>query len=294
MSTTSLLLDNQDWEQLIRGIKEGRCTPFLGAGISYGLLPLGAQIAQQWAQAYNYPMADSYNLIRVSQFLAVEEYPMFPKDELVRMFKESTVVPNLGEANQPHRVLAELPLTTYITTNYDNFMAQALVSRFRDAKEEICRWNSQVRSRPSLFDEGYRPSPANPVVFHLHGRIQEPYSLVLTEDDYFDFLVNVSQDTSIIPQQIQKSLTQTSLLFIGYGLADWNFRVLLQSLSRFMEQGLRRHHLAVMLPPEAQEGQAERSLEYWSKYYQRININVCWATASDFLTELRRRWNDSQ
>ncbi len=35
MNTMPTLLDDKDWEQLIRNIKKNQCTPFLGAGMSY-------------------------------------------------------------------------------------------------------------------------------------------------------------------------------------------------------------------------------------------------------------------
>lgn len=287
-------VDFKDWQWLIRSIKEGRCTPFLGAGMSAQYLPLGSAIAKKWADDNNYPMTDSDDLIKVSQYLAVEQFAMYPKDEIVRLFEEKKPKINFNDASQPHRILAELPIATYITTNYDDFMAQALRARFRDPKEEICRWNSQVENRHSFFDEGYKPSPANPVVFHLHGHMRDSYSCVLTEDDYLDFLVNVAHDVSIIPKPVQEAIRQTSLLFIGYRLADWNFRVLLQTLTRFIEQGVKRRHLAVMLPPQAIEGQEKRMVDYWVKYYQRLDIQVCWSRAVDFLTELRNEWEASQ
>ena len=281
--------DEADWQHLIRAIKEQRCSPFLGAGISYPHLPLGGEIAQKWADEYHYPMADSTDLIKVSQYLAVSQFPMFPKDEAVRLLGEVKTKPP-----QAHRILARLPIKTYLTTNYDDFMSQALRAQFRDPKVEICRWNSLVQKRSSLFDQGYIPNPANPAVFHLHGHVTDPYSLVLTEDDYFDFLVNIAHDRAIIPQPIQHAITEASLLFIGYRLADWNFRVLLKSLTRFMEEGQKRNHFAVMLPPAAPEGQEERVLNYWTTYYRRLNIHVWWTTADDFLTELGRRWDAAQ
>ena len=68
----SKLLTNEDWDVLLRRIKQGRCTPFLGAGACYGVLPLGGDIAKQWAEKYEYPMEDRSNLIAVSQFLALK------------------------------------------------------------------------------------------------------------------------------------------------------------------------------------------------------------------------------
>ena len=39
-------LEDKDWDPLLRRIKAGKCTPFLGAGAAYGVLPLGAEIAR--------------------------------------------------------------------------------------------------------------------------------------------------------------------------------------------------------------------------------------------------------
>lgn len=288
-----LAISDKDWNVLLSAIRTHRCTPFLGAGACYKVLPLGADIARSWATKHGYPFDDPFNLIKVAQFLAVEFYPMFPKDEIVQLFEELNASPDFSNPNEPHRVLADLPLPVYLTTNYDDFMMRALArGRLRDPKREVCRWNSLVRREPSLFDSGYEPTPANPLVFHLHGHTQLRSSIVLTEDDYFDFLVNVSRDAQLIPPRIQTALTENSVLFIGYGLADWNFRVLLQGLSRFMEKGLGRTHYAVMLPPSISnsEEQQQKAQAYLSSYYENIDVRVFWGTASEFCTELRERF----
>jgi hypothetical protein len=291
-----MILTERDWAVLIRAIKNQQCTPFLGAGACYGTLPLGGEVAQIWTKKYEYPFSDSNNLMKVAQFLAIEFYPMYPKDEIVDLFKTYKVSPDYSDAGEPHRMLADLPLPVYVTTNYDRFMTEALAQRHRDAKREICRWNALTRMDASRFDDGFEPTVANPVVFHLHGHTERSESIVLTEDDYFDFLVNISRDSELIPKRIQKAFTESSVLFIGYGLADWNFRVVLQGLSRFIEKGLGRTHFAVMLPPEVpnSQEQQEKATAYMSKYYERIDVKVCWASAKDFCTELRARWDASQ
>lgn len=293
-----MILSEKNWTLLIRAIKNQHCTPFLGAGACYGTLPLGAEIARQWAAKYGYPFSDSYNLMKVAQFLAIDFSPMFPKDEIVDLFQQSSATPDFSNKSEPHRMLADLPLPVYVTTNYDDFMVKAFsqLTLPRDAKREYCRWNVLTRNDKSKFDEGFEPTVANPVVFHLHGHTERPASIVLTEDDYFDFLVNISRDPLLIPARIQKAFTESSVLFIGYGLADWNFRVLLQGLSRFMEKGLGRTHFAVMLPPEVadSEDQQKKATNYLSSYYENIDVKVCWATATQFCAELRPRWEASQ
>jgi hypothetical protein len=289
------LFTSKDWEILIRAISDGRCTPFLGAGVNAGVFPLGKDIAIKWAAKYGYPLKDSDNLIRVAQFLAVEYYPMYPKDEVIRLYQEVCEAPRFSNNSAPLNVLAELPLSVYLTTNYDEFMSAALKRKYRDPKRELCRWNTLTRAEPSRFDKDYDPSPANPVVFHLHGHVDTPSSIVVTEDDYFDFLVNISRDESLLPKRIQKSLVEASVLFIGYGLADWNFRVLLQGLYRFMEKGLGRHHFAVMIPPGGNsKTQKEKIQKYLTAYYQNIDVRVFWGTATEFCDELSRQWKKSQ
>ena len=53
-------------------------------------------------------------------------------------------------------------------------------------------------------------------------------SVVLTENDYVDFF---AQDLlNKIPAKILELLRTARLLFLGYALEDWNFRVLLRKL----------------------------------------------------------------
>lgn len=289
------LLREKDWEILIRRIKGGKCTPFLGAGAGSGVLPLGSQIAEEWAKKYGYPLEDKYNLVSVAQFLALERDPMFPKELIVEMFEEFRP-PDLTDPFEPHRVLASFPLPLYVTTNYDDFMVQALTRQLRNSERVLCQWNKSVKNytaeNPTVFEKepGFVPTAVRPVVFHLHGHVPLADSLVLTEDDYMDYLVNIAGDPGLIPPQIARALTGTSLLFIGYRLADWNFRVLLRSFKRFMERSVSSLNVAVMLAPAASESTQHKAEEYLTAYYENIDVRVYWGTVRDFVKELQERW----
>ena len=290
-------LEDRDWDSLLRRIKAGSCTPFLGAGACAGFIPLGSEIAQEWARNHDYPLSDPWDLARVAQCLAVKRDPMFPKEEIVSRLR-NVVPPDFDAPGEPHGVLADLPLPIYITTNYDNFMTRALRGRHRNPSRELCRWNSLVRDWPSVFDpgSGIEVGVANPVVFHLHGHDEVPESLVLTEDDYLDFLVNISRDPQIIPRRIEKALTNTSLLFIGYRLADWDFRVLFRGLIGSLERSLGRIRIAVQLAPEPPpiEGiTQDQVLAYLEEYLNRDDVRVYWGEACDFVQELKTRWEVS-
>jgi hypothetical protein len=283
-------LSESEWTILIERIRGKKCTPFLGAGASYGFLPLGADIAKEWSKEYDFPLDDSSNLITVAQYVALITDPMFPKDKIVKMIEANDKVPDFNDGSEPHGILADLPIPVFVTTNYDNFMVLGLRQRNKDVRQELCRWNAYVREMPSVFENGYTPTVANPVVFHLHGYSPVYESLVLTEDDYLDFLVNISKDERLLPPPIQQALMGSSLLFIGYRIADWNFRVLFRSLARFMETGVRRTHFAVITPPSTTEALKQKAQDYLSKYYENIDVRVYWGTAREFAQDLRRRW----
>jgi hypothetical protein len=311
------VLSDLDWVQLLKRIKDGNCTPFLGAGVNFGILPLGKQISEAWASSHEYPLDDSYDLARVSQYLALTGPDrVYPKsliqEEFERTYKSlaaSGTFPDFNAAGHPLGVLAELPLPIYITTNYDDFMFRALRAKGKDPKVELCIWNQALLDRgavvyteptsgkadpasvrikefgPSLLaaSSNFDPTPRTPVVYHLHGHYKLIESMVLTENDYLDFLVNMSKDQKLLPTRIKYSLTATSLLFMGYSLADPNFRVLFRGLIYPMAE-YRRLSISIQLPP------SERAQGYLTKYFDDMKFKVYWSKAEDFVSELLERW----
>jgi hypothetical protein len=287
-------LDDRDWDNLLRRIRDGNCTPFLGSGLTEGLLPSAREIAQTWVADYGYPLSDNDNLSRVAQFLAITRDSIFPADDIARRLQSSTTRPNFHEAGEPYSFLASLPLPLYITTNYDDFMVQALQYQQRQPYQELCRWNRYVRDLPSIFDPDstVEVSATNPVVYHLFGYAQAPESLVLTEDDYLDFLVNVSRD-SIIPRYIEKALVNTSLLFIGYDVADRSFQTLFRGLIASLERSLRRTRIIQLLTPESPKINsftADRVRGYVEDYLAKDDVRVYWGDPTSFTQELMERW----
>jgi hypothetical protein len=284
-------LRQSDWKLLLARVADGLCTPFLGAGATAHALPLGAEIAQRWAETHDYPLDDAHDLARVAQYLAVyQDDAMYPKELLGRELG-ALPLPDFSEAGEPHAVLARLPLPVFITTNYDDAMYAALVDAGKEPTRELCRWNRS----PSLAEQaspfttpGYVPSPARPLVYHLHGRLQVPESLVLTEDDYLDFLVAISRDPAILPHPIQRALAGSSLLFIGYRLADWDFRVIHRGLVAATEASLRRLSVTVQLSKE------EAARTYLDSYFGALKLRVYWGTAIEFVRELHEHWEAAE
>ncbi len=275
---------DSDWAILVDRIRSDRCTPFLGAGVAAGLLPLGKAVAKQLAAEHNYPF-EEIDLVKISQFVAITYDSMYPKELLAKELVGAKLPDISAERDEPHRLLAKLPLSVYLTTNYDQLMFEALSGQRKNPRRDFCCWRDfgyQLSSSQSTDSE---PNVANPLVFHLHGCANIPESMVLTEDDYLEFLSSLKDRRDLLPHAVTKALAGNTLLFIGYQLADWNFRIILRSLAR-----MQRRNFAVMLDPDGDSYQVqERCRNYLAEYYRRLDIKIYWGTAKEFLRDLFER-----
>ncbi len=288
------------WKVLAESIRNGECTPLLGAGAWVPTVPTGQHLARELATAYNYPLPDADDLPRVVQFVALSCGDVkFPKQEIIRRIQQCGY-PRFG-GEEPHHVLASLPLPVYLTTNYDDFMIKALEANNKAHRREFCRWKPDLAAHPSVWqaEPGYRPSATQPLVYHLHGCDMLPESLVLTEDDYLEFIYNIAKSGSmtktvdrsweIFPPPVMKAISTTCLIFLGYRLADWNFRVIFRWLVLSLRKTQTRLKVAVQLVPDHDPRLQQASQEYLSKYFKDMfDVVVFWGTAQQFIAELRR------
>lgn len=176
-------------------------------------------------------------------------------------------------------------------------MEMALQSRNKDPKRELCRWNETVRHHPCIFDGEavFEPTPANPVVFHLFGHDKSPESLVLTEDDYLDFLVNISKNEDVIPSRVRRAIASTSLMIIGFTLGDRSFQILFRGLISSSHSRMNRISLTVQLPPVSEDPndpKQQNLQKYFDDYFGVAGIRAYWGTTREFTSELRQRWKD--
>src|SRR5690349_2378989 len=108
-------MDDRDWNVLLGRIRAGDCTPFIGAGAASETLPLGSDIARRWASASCYPLEEKKDdLSAVAQYVGVVHHDaMWPKDEISREL-EGKPPPDFSRLDEPHAVLAGLPLPVYL------------------------------------------------------------------------------------------------------------------------------------------------------------------------------------
>jgi hypothetical protein len=306
------------WPSLLSTIHDGKCTPIVGTGVLEGLIGTPREIARRWAEDFGFPLEPHArdDLPQVAQFLSVDQDPGFALSELKRSLereliarfgnqlsedqqrqplnellttvwqKRATIVPH-----DPHVVLARLPFPIYLSTNSDDLLAQALQAAGRTPEVVICPWNRYGETSQSEYLGS--PQVDTPLVYQLYGRLTEPESLVLTEDDYFRYLIGVTGNTSLIPDVVLRALADTALLFVGFRLDEWDFRVLYQSVINQPGRRRRRRysHVAVQIDPEGTPDiDPQRVKAYFERYFGEADIAVYWGSAEDFLRELAERY----
>lgn len=308
-------LDRNDWDSLMRSIAGGTLIPILGAGAVDGNPPVGIAdeeawkknyqyptnrtLANQWSLEYSYPLEDSNQFERVAQFLAVDRYVLFPKQEVQNSLQTASA-PDFTIPNEPHGVLADLPLPLYMTSNYDNFLTQAIRIRTpmqREPRQCLCVWNKHITEEESNYDPGWEPHPGKPLVFHLHGAAKVPASLVVTEDDYMEFVVNLSRQNPSLPSKIEGRIAKGSLLFLGYKLTDWDFRTIFRIMVQYLRSNLGMGvHVAVQLAPwgnvtsEQEKERIKRAEKYLASYFQPLKVSLYLGTCQEFAADLKKRW----
>lgn len=316
--------DNDDgelrhWPDLLRSIHGNCCTPILGTGLTEYLFGSRREIAQDWAQNYNFPLAHYLrdDLTQVAQFLAVDQSKNFPRLEFIDyLAKElrrrygadvdlpadasldkliSKVWDTQNDAAEPHKILARLPLSVYINTNPDDLLTHALTNAEKVPQIGSFDWQGDrgLSSDPDSERTAVYPTDKQPLVYHLFGRFNDLNSIVLTEDNFFEYLIAFGLNRDQIPAVVRRCLTNTSLLFLGFQLDEWNFRVLFRSIMRLAKDGRLDDysHVAVQIEPtESHNQDIKKARLYFQEYFKKADISIFKGSVEDFTTQLRKRW----
>lgn len=312
----------RSWQQTItERIKAGKVVPLISNVVSSDLVLGGHdKLVEAYAAYIDYPLPDKNNLTQMTQFMSVtdetatdprvvkEDYINFiknrifdiaetngtPSDVLVELeeefddvtfseFSERLGYPRFEKMDNPLLILAQFPLPIYLTTGYHDFLEVALRRAGKRPRTDICRWHKGLESIPSLLDSDYRPTKEEPLVYHLHGFDSQPGSLVLTEDDYMEFLVAISQNvgrgTDPIPRRVRQAMADSSLILLGYDLQSWDFRVLFWGLIK--PRPLQQTSVSIQLLP------SEIEKKYLQKYLSEFEFQVYWGDIHQYLRELR-------
>lgn len=308
------------WQSIAGFIQEKTCTPILGPGLIESVLGSRSEIAISWAEEHGFPMEQHYRdaLPQVAQYLITHQSPAFLpiayrgvlRDGILRRYgdrlplelREShswtttqmqQALGRVGEiftsthSDDPFKALAQLRLPVYITTWTLDFMTQALIVAGAEPVVRICPWHKYIPKEKTLYEE--EPTPERPLVYHLFGHMSVPSSLVFSEDKYFDYLIGVTQNKDLIPEVVRAKLTSTSLLFLGFKMQDWEFRVFFRFLMAQESKEMLKlysHAAAQIEPDEDRIIDVERARQYLEEYFESESIEIYWGNSQQFLKEL--------
>ncbi len=196
--------------------------------------------------------------------------------------------------DDPLRLLARLPVKIYITTSHSTFLEQALEKEGKTPHTHLClcRLDSitDPKDRP---DRDFVPSEIEPAVVHLFGLEDYAKTLVLSEDDYIDFLMNAVEHVksdSIYPSYLRIALSdpEKSMLLLGYHLRDWEFRSLFRFLSDVRKiEDLDAISIAIQFKPSlGRKNDEAKALKYMEKYFKKGKFSVLWHGTDEFIYRL--------
>lgn len=253
---------------IANALLDNEVVPFLGAGVNYGVLPIGAELSRSLAKECNFPSnrdSDLEDLAKVSSYFEEVGSRNYLRRYLRKTFSQRA---QASEGARPgdgggdiHSYLAGLgrPLLI-VTTNYDDLTEAAFKQAGRpfdlvihptdreEWKASVLWWEdmgvdeeADARKKPKAVEPNKLEinTEEKTVIYKMHGTVnryrQRWDSYVITEDDYVEFLVRMTGQAGV-PARFMRHFQERRFLFLGYGLRDWNFRVVLRNLRSFLSR----------------------------------------------------------
>jgi hypothetical protein len=190
--------------------------------------------------------------------------------------------PRFTGQDDPVLLLANLPFKTSLTTSPFTFIEDALRKAGKAPRTEVCRWTKNLTDTiPTAIDDRYQPSEREPLVFHLVGLDRYVDSLVLSEDDYLDYLGNLcqgqgDQSKDHMPALVRRAFSD-DLIVLGFSLDSWAFRVVYAGLIKRSGKAQDRGVCGIQLP----DTEDERA--YLQDYIEReTKFQVFWGSLEEY------------
>ena len=279
-----------------RLLAESRVVPFLGAGANLCGRPLpgswqdGAPFLPSGAELSNYLKRNwedctETDLTRVAQWISEMGGSGDLFNSLHALFDRDYPPTHL------HTFLAGLPAVMaqrcsapryqlIVTTNYDDLLEQAFIAAGEpfDLVTYVSDGSARGKFRHTppggdsrLIDipNQYRDvaTERRTVILKIHGAVTRRLpdgdgdSYVITEDHYIDYLTR-TELANLVPVTLAAKLRKCHFLFLGYGLRDWNMRVILHRIAG--EQGLKYKSWAIQRQPT----------ELDQKFWERRDVDI--------------------
>jgi DNA-binding SARP family transcriptional activator len=230
-------------EEVSRTLLGGRLVPVLGAEVS--------ELSRRLAERFDFPADEGGELTRIAQFATLMKGSGPLYDELHELLAPSAAPTSI------HRFFAALPRLLrergapqqlIVTTSYDLALEEAFLAEGEEFdvvsymatgrhRGKFCHFGPDGTANVIDVPNTYATQlelERRPVILKLHGTVDPTperawESFVVTEDDYIDYLPQ-SDFPAAIPVGLAARLRRSHFLFLGYGMREWNLRLLLNRL----------------------------------------------------------------
>jgi hypothetical protein len=216
-----------------------------------------------------------------------------------------------------------------ITTNYDCLMEVALdlfkvpycvLTVGRHDRKVYGRLSKGAKEYLGYSDEDYKELendldgrffPANftleksrplVVLYKIHGCLfpvrPNLDSIILSDEDYIDYLYHLSDNDGMIPSPVTKLMMGKGFLFVGYSFSDWNVRGIYKTLIEKRSSSASSRNTATGVPPvgglQVQDYAVVRDLNvYESAFFRQKSISLLRTELHQFSRRVRleaRQW----
>jgi|SRR5579864_4305805 len=288
--------------QLLSDTEE--CIVFLGAGAAFDAtrphLPTAAELSEALAKDCK---LEWHEYIPLSTIAFYYEF-YFKRDELNETLKIKIGDPAVAPSTTVSRLMDVVDVlqqrqkdVLVITTNYDQHFERAYQARFGHAPDVIIyNGGTDANDATTALHVGigrdlrtFKPKPGHTYLYKMHGCISraEGRNLVVTEEDYINFLANANSydDKKRLLPYVLGKIAESSTLFIGYGLSDWNFRVIFKATA---ERNAAAGYAVQYTHPDKLAGDALLRRQALVEFWGRKNVDIVNADAALFVEDLAR------
>jgi len=310
----------EQWGSICRFVRNGACVPILGPDVYEDFFGTARGLATELAKDADFPLDshDQTDLAKVAQYILTQNSEqdvrgkvldesiaqlekagaqllgkpvngMAPVDLITEMVTEL-----VKKDDNPVTILAGMNAKVFVNASSHSvleiFLSQTKMNgKLKQPIPLISEWRDERRDdrrKPEFLGD---TTAERPYVYYVFGKIAQESTWVLTEDDFFDYLIRTSR-YQLMPPVVSDALVDNSLLFLGFALDDWKFRVLFRMIQAKDGRELLRkyNHVGVQLDPgETTIANARRAKKYLERYFLNSKIDIYWGTAADFLRELK-------
>jgi hypothetical protein len=188
----------------------------------------------------------------------VAQYHLNRELEQSRLRLHNKLVEEFGKKVNPsrsHLALAKLPIDVIWTSNYDSLVEDSL--RVVGKKPRI------KKNASTLTERGQR---GECTVYKLHGDLSHPETIVLTRDDYRNYV----RKFPVFRDRMRSDLSERTFLFLGFSFTDPHLDLILNELRLAFGDGQQREHFVIM----RREHRAGRGAKKYQYALNRQNLKI--------------------